>query len=275
MDYILFNGKMVAAGDFNPAGHWLKPHFSLKEKMWFANGQIPFFPDHIRNIEEILALAGKTWPAEIPPQKELVRLSLRLINKNKAFMAGWLSLELLFSPRKSSFLATVERHPSRIFPFVQQGKTAILSPFPKFSGNPFSRHFFYAAHLWETEEFRRESDETAEPLFLNEKGMLTEAAGANVFLIKKNSFLTPSAGTGCIISTIRERILWSAGETGFLVAESDRITPEQMLDSDEIMLASEERGFLWISGIENRRFVKSNAMAIWKHVCKTCFPRVS
>ena len=85
MDYILFNGKMVAAGDFNPAGHWLKPHFSLKEKMWFANGQIPFFPDHIRNIEEILALAGKTWPAEIPPQKELVRLSLRLINKNKAF----------------------------------------------------------------------------------------------------------------------------------------------------------------------------------------------
>lgn len=98
MDYILFNGKMVAAGDFNPAGHWLKPHFSLKEKMWFANGEIPFFPDHIRNIEEILALTGKTWPAEIPPQKELVRLSLRLINKNKAFMAGWLSLELLFSP---------------------------------------------------------------------------------------------------------------------------------------------------------------------------------
>ncbi len=217
VDYLLYNGNMVPAEEFNPGSHWLSSGISLKEKMWFANGELPFFNAHLQTVEEILTGAGRPWPSQIPPKEELLRLSRRLINKNKAFMGGWLTLEFVFSTRHSAYLATVEPFPSRTFPFDPVGKSAGISPYLKFAGSPHARYPFFAEILWNTETFRKKEIPTDESLFLNDKGMVTEAAGANLFLILKNTLLTPSAKSGCINDVIRERIVWSAGQTGFRV----------------------------------------------------------
>jgi len=275
MNYLLYNGNMVPVEEFNPGSHWLTPGFSLKEKMWFANGEIPFFMAHMESLEKILKVARRSWPDQIPPPDELLRLSRRLINKNKAFMGGWLGMEFLFTPRTVAYLATVEPFPSRTFPFDPEGKSATLSPYVKFSGNPNAGFPFYSRTLWEAEAFRTADGTPGESLFLNEKGVVTEATGANIFLILKNTILTPSAETGCITDVIRERILWSASQTGFRVMESDRITPDQLGGCEELFLASEGRGFTWIAALENHRFVKTKAVLIWKKFCKEAFPAVS
>ncbi len=275
-DYILHNGKLIPARDFLPGDQWLDPLFLLHTEMWFANGEIPLFQAHLYVWREIFGSLGKNFPVDSAAEGEFMRHCLRLINKNKAYMGGWLRMTFISQPDgNTESLVRVRHHPSRVFPFAETGKMAVFSPLVKLSGSPFSEYAFFSKHRWKTERFRLYGTKTEEPFFVNEKGILAEACGANIYCIRNNLLYTPSLQTGCYRDLIRDKVLKASRALNLTVSESDSIFPEDLMNMEEIFTVSESKGFAWIMGIETRRFVKTKTVQIWEELNRMLTTKVS
>ncbi len=275
MDFILFNGKISDIRDFNANEVFLKTGISVKEEMWFDNGEIRYFEAHMENLASILKYFNRPSAFDLQKKIELSRLLKRLINKNKAFMGGWLSVIFYFETEFPDYFASVRTCPTRTLPFQTSGKLGTISPFIKFSGNQLASFAFFSDNLWKIERFRLYGTKIEEALFLNEKGMVAEAIGSNLFCISKNILLTPSIETGCVIDPVRETVIRAAQNLGFLIIESEEILPGKLPEMEEIFTVSEGSGFKWIMGIETKRYVKTKTFHIWEQLNKIWFPDIS
>jgi branched-subunit amino acid aminotransferase/4-amino-4-deoxychorismate lyase len=275
MDFILYNGKIIRENEFLPASGWWMNDLQLKQEMWFANGEIPHFHQHYNGFNQLMIHLKRSVPANIPPPSELHRLIIRLINKNKAFMGGWVCCRFLLHEKESEYVVSVSPHPDRLFPLDPAGKTGIISPLVKSSGNPLSRYFFFSETLWRTERIRyaKKADEVT--LFLNQKGIVTETEGGNLFCILNNQVISPSVETGCVVDIMREYVIQSAKSIGFQIIESVSLTPAALNGMEEVFMVSEGNGFTWLKGIGGKRYLKTGTQLIWRQVNKSCFTIVS
>jgi len=256
MDYILLNGKIFDRTEFNPSGLFLRKGLTLTDRMWFDNGEIRFFSEHMQNMNSILDFFNETPVFTRAYQSELLRTFKRLINKNKAFMGGWVSTFCIFESAMPDLFAEVIPSPGRVLPFQPSGKLAAFSPFVKFSGNPLNRYSQLTTPLWDAERYRCRNAKTGESIFLNENGMVTEALGSCLFCIDGNSIITPSAETGCFTDPVRRLVMEAACRLGFKISESESISPSDLFRMEEIFTVSESLGFGWIMGIEMKRYMR-------------------
>lgn len=268
MEFILFNDKIVPETEFNPVALWIEPAFTISREMWFSNGTILFYDEHFREIKEIVNYFERVFTPDFPSPQELYRILTRLINKNKAFMGGWVRLKIGFREDKTILVADVIRHPQRSLPICDAGKMAILSPIVKFSGHYLNKYSFFSENLWAAESFRISGNSHEIPVLTNQRGMVTEALSSNLFAIYKNKLYTPAPETGCYLDRLRERILLSAEFNGFQINESGNMTWASLLDMEEIFTASEKEGLKWIKGIDTTRFVRTRTELIWRRLNK-------
>jgi branched-subunit amino acid aminotransferase/4-amino-4-deoxychorismate lyase len=275
MDFILHNGKIIRSDDLQAGSHCRENGPTFTQGMWFANGEIPHFQLLYDEFLTLLHTLGRPALPGFPPEEELLRLIKRLINKNKAFMGGWVDLRLTFQEEGMETVVRVRPYPDRLFPLDGEGKTGILSPFVKSSGNPLSRYFFFSETLWKTERFRSGGKAGEVSIYLNEQGKLTEATGGNLFCILKDQLFTPSTETGCVRDILRDPVIRSAKVLGFRVTESDKLVPEDLDEMEEIFVVSEGEGFRWIRGIGRKRYFRSSIELIRKQVNKGFFAPVS
>jgi len=271
MEYLLHNGKIVRESEFHPGSLWRDNLLQVKLDLWFAHGELPLFREQMEKLSAMLKQLA--WPGNpgAADQQELLRLIKRLINKNKAFMGGWVNCRFLFPDGKLQWVITVKPHPERLFPLDMNGKMGAISPFAKASGASLAPFSFFSEPLWKTEKLR--SPHT-EGIFLNDKGFVTEADNANLFFIRKDVMITPSPETGCFIDIMRSYILKTGTRMGFRVQES-AVKPEEMTGMEEIFTVSEGNGFRWLRGIGEKRYMKTATELIWRQVIISCFSGVS
>jgi branched-subunit amino acid aminotransferase/4-amino-4-deoxychorismate lyase len=262
MEFYLHKGKITGHSDFNPREEWLNFPVKVKTSMWFAHGEIPFFDFHIRQANLCFDYMKRPYQIDFDGQNEMLRVCKRLINKNKAYMAGWLHLFLLLNDNTWEYLATVEKYPQREFPFDEQGKLAILSEEIKWSRSLADKSPVLMQDRWAQEKLKISGTKYGDTIFCNENGAVVETIGANLYYITHNQLITPSLSTGCIEDILRPLVLGSASETGLEVIESDKITPSDLQKADEIFTVSEQNGFKWIMGIGIKRFVRKRVEPI-------------
>jgi len=272
MHFIIREGTIIRNEGAGTAELEAGTELPVHEEFWFAHGNLPFFEAHLQRVEELLGFFGQPWPDDLPPGHEIKRLFLRLVNKNKAFMGGWVKAEFRFSPVKTRLNAMVVPHPERQFPLDPEGRTGFISPFVKFSRDPLARFPLASKPLRDLEQFRRETLSGAIPLFLNEKGVLTEAACAALYCIRKNTLLTPAPSTGCLRTLYHDYLLRAASQTGFQTTETDQLTPSDLAGCEEVFTLSEGEGFRWLSGIGDKRFVRTKTNLIGKQFNRSTFP---
>jgi branched-subunit amino acid aminotransferase/4-amino-4-deoxychorismate lyase len=275
MDFILHNGKIIRENEYHPGSNWWRNDLQFKQDMWFANGEIPHFKELYTEFCQLLDHLKRSVPENFPSQSELQRLIIRVINKNKAFMGGWVCCRFLFHEKKSEYVVSVTPHPDRLFPLEPSGRMCIISPLVKSTGNPLSRYSFFSGTLWKTEKIRTDKKADEVSIFLNEKEIVTEAEGSNLFCVLNNQLITPSAETGCYIDVMREYVMQSAKSIGLRVIESVSLTPVALVGMEEVFAVSEGNGFTWLKGIGGKRYLKTTAELIWRQVNKSCFTFVS
>jgi branched-chain amino acid aminotransferase len=74
-----------------------------------------------------------------------------------------------------------------------------------------------------------------EAVMLNDKGLVSECTGDNIFMFKDGKLLTPPTSAGILIGVTRNVAMMLAKRAGIEVVETD-ITPEQLKAADEIFL---------------------------------------
>jgi branched-subunit amino acid aminotransferase/4-amino-4-deoxychorismate lyase len=272
MEFILHNGKIIRKSEYDPGSLWWENDLQFKQEMWFANGEIPHFREHQQIFAGILGKLGRQLPPGGISQPELLRLIKRLINKNKAFMGGWITCRFLLQNENPQWVVSVRPHPERLFPLDTTGRMGVISPLPKATGHPLAQYSFFSETLWKTEKLRPGNSEA---IFLNTKGFLTEADSANLFFIRKDLLITPSPETGCLMDIMRHYILQAAAFIGFSVMESPAVAPEELTGMEEVFTVSEGNGFRWLKGIGEKRYLKTGTELIWRQINKSRFSGIS
>jgi branched-chain amino acid aminotransferase len=79
-----------------------------------------------------------------------------------------------------------------------------------------------------------------EALLLDREGRVTEAATANVFIVKEGALVTPPLAVGILEGLTRRRVLELAREAGLRASESD-LRPADLFAADEVFITSTTR----------------------------------
>jgi branched-subunit amino acid aminotransferase/4-amino-4-deoxychorismate lyase len=266
MEYYLQNGKIVSESDLNPRSEWLNYAVSFRVSMWFANGTIPFLEVHIQKINKAFGLLNRNYSIEYEEKAELTRLIYRLINKNKAYMGGWLVLDLFAAETKWTCIGSVRKSPRREIPYEEQGRLAIISDEP--AGEEFTgRYSILSTGLFEArEKLKIAGSRYGEIICTNRSGSVLGTPGANLFAISGNRLYTPSPETCCPDDNFRILTLMAAREQGLDTIETGNMTPADLMNMDELFTVSESTGFKWIMGIGIKRFLRKHSELIRNRV---------
>ena len=119
----------------------------------------------------------------------------------------------------------------------ERGFKTILSTIRRNSQSPLSRlkSSCYLENVLARQEARLAGADEA--LILNEKGLLAEGSSCNIFLVKKQTLLTPSIESGVLPGITREVILELARTSGIEAVEKG-IELDELLEADEAFLTN-------------------------------------
>ncbi len=271
MDFLLYQTKIIREADFNPQALVLKDLLTITYSLWFAHGEIPFLYKHLESIQ--LCLAELNIAGDKINFTETERLLHRLLNKNKAFLGGWIHLKLFLSPTDVFLVATVEAHPERQLPLNDQGAMAIVSKVPVCSTLqlPAYQPLHQIRNL--IEHFSNFNSRNNLSILCNHNGVVTQTQDSNLFALKKDILYTPALDTGCFEDYLRNPIIASAKMVGLKIQETDSLKPAELESMDELFAASEKRGVIWILGLNNKRYIRKTTALIWETLDKVLWPR--
>ncbi len=101
-------------------------------------------------------------------------------------------------------------------------------------------------HLARLEAERADADDV---VLLDDRGLLTESRGANVFLVRGGALYTPRGGI--LEGITRETVFEIATELAFPAAERD-LTPYDLYTADEAFLCSTAGGIYPVVEVDGR-----------------------
>jgi branched-chain amino acid aminotransferase len=255
MDFIIVNGEIVRKSEtgFTPF-FWDGP-FVITQKMWFGFGGIPLFHENLENIKLILKTLNASIPHLFTDERELFRITKRMLNKNMFYRSGIIAFNIYIRKTGVSSIISSFAFAEFDFPISKKGLIINFSEFEKYSGNPLNQFAFANDTQWKFAESRNLGTTFSNSVFVNEKGAVCDCISANIFMIKGKVLYTPSIETGCYTDGLRSLIVENAPEVNLKILESDEISKENMIQMNEIFLASEEHGIQWVLGVGNKRFV--------------------
>ncbi len=264
MNFLIVNNAIVKKEEANLTHLFWDEPFVLSQKIWFGFGGIPLFNKNI----DFLVQQLKVFNVEIPPflknRRELFRITKRMLNKNKFYRSGIITIQLFILNSTVEYIVTSMGVPESHFPISSAGVLVNFSDSKRGEENLLNRHLFYNKTNWKIKQHLIHNSEFENSILINSNNMVCEGIESNIFMIKNNLFITPSLESGSYEDTIRQLVLKTAKQIGLNVAELPNIKKEHIFEMDELFFASEELGFQWILGVEKRRYVNQITKQIHK-----------
>ncbi len=266
MEYAIVNGEIIKKPEISITPFFWEEPFVITQKMWFGFGGIPLFYENTETIKLVLTTLNTDIPDLLKNEKELFRVTKRMLNKNRYYRSGLVTCRVYIGKNETNVVLTSNNFPDFDFPFSQQGLIVNFFEFGKYSVDPLGSFTFSNETLWKFASSKITGTTFQNSIILNEKGNICDCISANIFMVKRNTLLTPSVETGCYTDTLRNHILMAAQNSGLKIIESDEINKEEIYQMNEIFIASEKIGIQWIIGVLNKRFVHSYSLKIHEKI---------
>jgi len=264
MNFLIVNNAIVKKEEANLTHLFWNEPFVLSQKIWFGFGGIPLFNKNIDFLVQQLNVFNVEIPPYLKNRRELFRISKRMLNKNKFYRSGIITIQLFILNSTVEYVVTSTGIPESDFPISSAGVLVNFADSKRREENLLNRHFFYNKTNWKIKQHQIYNSEFENSILINSNKMVCEGIESNIFMIKDNLFITPSLESGSYEDTIRQPVLKTAKQIGLNVAELPNIKKEHIFEMDELFFASEEMGFQWILGVEKRRYVNQITKQIHK-----------
>ena len=98
-------------------------------------------------------------------------------------------------------------------------------------------------------------------LLLNSHERICESSIANLFIIRGATVLTPALSEGPVAGIMRQHLIQLLQESG-MAAEETSLTPNDLLEADEIFLTNSIRPLRWVQSFGNRTYRNEKSAAI-------------
>jgi branched-chain amino acid aminotransferase len=102
-------------------------------------------------------------------------------------------------------------------------------------------------------------------LVLNSRDRLADSTIANLFYVSKGQFFTPPLSEGCVAGVMRRHLLENLPRAGFPIVEKP-VTPEDLLNADEIFLTNAIRGIRWVSLFRATKFTNRLTTSVYNQL---------
>lgn len=259
-EFVIANGQILKKEEFVPFEY--NDPVVITRKIWYGFGGIPLFHQNVELIREELLLLKMAVPALLNDVNEFFRLVKRVLNKSRYYRSGYVTIKLFAEFARTDFVVECSAFEEFEFPVSQQGILLNFAEVPVFSGDPFVRFQFYNSLVWKTAEIAKLQTQAQNTVFLNERACVTHGIGANIFAVKGREIFTPAPETGCYIDVLRDLVIETARKSGLKIRETAALKKSDLMEMDEIILASEAGGFQWVMGIGTKRFVQKFTVLI-------------
>jgi branched-subunit amino acid aminotransferase/4-amino-4-deoxychorismate lyase len=262
VDFLVYDQKFYSASDLNVSHLFLNYNFQLEQRIFYINNELPLFRENIDLLKEMSGFFALAWPAYMENLRELIRITKRLLNKNRYYRTGIVVFRLIWDGDNVHCLIRALPSEEKSFTLWQPGILINFSETRKAITGRFAAYDLFNKLYWDNEVSILKGTPCSNSIIFNQEGYICEALGANIFFLKGNSIITPSSETGCYIDLIRNKILEAAVGINYRVTESERILKEQVFGMDEVFIASEANGMQWVKGIETKRYIYSKTLEL-------------
>jgi branched-subunit amino acid aminotransferase/4-amino-4-deoxychorismate lyase len=266
MAFIILNGKIIKKEESGLKLPAMEYTFLLSQKIWFGFGGIPLFFENMKLLLQQLDSLNMPVPDEFNNIRELMRLTKRMLNKNKFYRSGYIYFQFFLKKNKINTLITSKSFTEFDFPFNEKGLLTCFSDQIKYSHNKFNNYSFYNKILWDVALGQLHGTDCKNTIILNEKEMVCECPYANIFMLNNKKIITPSLSSGCYEDILRQIVIDAAKKTGIDAIEQENIKKMDLMEMDEIFIVGEQTGMNWILGIDNKRFLHYNSAEIYKEI---------
>ncbi|HEY5510870.1 MAG TPA: aminotransferase class IV [Prolixibacteraceae bacterium] len=243
--YFLFNGQFHKEGD---------PVFTLADLSQRALGFNEFFRAEHNEILFPLAISkhliatAETIGLEISGMighegRLLQKAVSRLLNKNKLYLAARIGIQVYPSEEKINILLTAEEMERGYYPLKEPG--LLLSLYDTQTTGTFS----FQTGL-------RLAGEQNKPdlIILDGSGFTCGSLFCSIAYIEKDQVFFMKERSDRKRCAIREEVFKSAKEVGLVPTEKENVTPEMLLEADEVFLFDACSGIQKVLGLEDRRY---------------------
>ncbi len=224
---------------------WLQNGLSLYEVIRVEEGICLFLEDHMRRLQESLALSGRSFPIAIPGMRRILE---GLVRKNGLYN-GNIKLTVHFPEKAKPGLYTFFiPHYYPPVSFYQQGIDTDL--FQAVRVNPNVKQLF--PEMREKLTAFISSRNLYEALLVNEDGCVTEGSKSNVFFIQEDSVYTPP-GVQVLKGITRNKVIELCNQLNIKFMEKS-ISTEELRSLDAAFLTGTSPKVLPIRQIGNLPF---------------------
>lgn len=92
-----------------------------------------------------------------------------------------------------------------------------------------------------------------EALLLNQNGFLCESTSSNLFVVYQKQIYTPALSEGCVAGVMRTIVIQLAKTHNLPLIEA-QISPDILVEAEEVFVTSATRGIRWVMGYGRKRY---------------------
>ncbi len=97
-----------------------------------------------------------------------------------------------------------------------------------------------------------------ELIMLNSNAQICEAIHSNVFIFKKDKFVTPDLDSGCVNGVMRSYLISELGDS----VEEREVDVKELKGADEIILTNAVKGVRWVKELGSKHYTNKKAVEL-------------
>ncbi len=186
----------------------------------------------------------------------------RLLNKNKFYRAAKIEIQIFPSDSRVNMLLRAEEISRGYYP--PSGPGLLLSIFRDQLQEIHSNSGYATSGLFVRHCAGRRANELNQPniILLNREGDACETLDGSFACLNQDQLFFTSDREGGYICAIREQVIQSAKDAGFKPVVKERISPDELLQAEELFLFDSCNGIQKVLGLEDRRYFSTKTQLI-------------
>jgi len=186
----------------------------------------------------------------------------RLLNKNKLYQAAKIEIQLFPSDSEINMILRAEEIPRGYYPTVEPG--VLISIFRDQLQEIHEISGYATSGLFVRQCAARRAKELNQPniILQNREGNVCETLEGSFAYINQDQLFFTSEREGGYICAIREQVIQSAKDAGFITVVKEKISMDELLHADELFLYDSCHGIQKVLGLEDRRYFSTKTQLI-------------
>ena len=264
---MLLNGHIV--GEQNAPRAFANRGFLVAdgvfESMRFTDNRMPYLGLHVARLHAALAAHGMDVPyslheSSLKESLEVWRQTWPFDGDARIRLTAYREGQGKYTPDTddTSWVATVERMDAQGFSLATKGLDVDIYQDMHKQVSPVSRYKNIASTVYVHAARHARVQGWGDALILNADQKIIESSRSNLFVVSNGVLYTPSLDDGCVGGIMRAVLIRTALDHGVKVYECT-LTPQTLLQADELFLTNAVRGIEWVASYKTKRYFHSMA----------------